>query len=60
MTGIYKYILVRRAAAYSIPYLVIIIYQVQVICCETAYGVYIKRGTTATTTQSSSSGTVCI
>ena len=43
MTGsIYKYILVPRAAAYSI-----IIYQVQILCCETAHGVYVtKRGIT--------------
>ena len=34
MTGIYKYILVRRTSAYSI----IIIDQVQVPCCETTYG----------------------
>ena len=35
--GIYEYTLVRRAAAYSI---IIIIDQVQVLCCETAHGVY--------------------
>ena len=32
---VYKYTLARRAAAYSI----IIMYQVQVLCCETAHGV---------------------
>ena len=43
MAGIYKYMLVRRAAAYSI----MIIYQVQELCCETAHGVYVsKRETT--------------
>ena len=36
MAGIYKYILVRRTAAYSI----IIIYRVQVLCCETTHGAY--------------------
>ena len=39
MAGIYKYILVRCAAAYGI----IVIYQVQVLCCETAYGVYVTN-----------------
>ena len=43
----YKYLLVRRAAAYSM----IIIYQVLVLCCETAHGVYVKtRETTVITT----------
>ena len=46
MADMYEYILVRRAAAYSI----ILIYQVQVPCCETAHGVYVtKRETTVMT-----------
>ena len=44
MAGIYKNILVRRAAAYSI----IIIYQVKVLCCETAHVVYVSKRETAT------------
>ena len=36
MAGMHKYILVRRAAAYSIN----ITYEVKVLCCETAHGVY--------------------
>ena len=39
MAGIYKYILVRCAAAYSI----IIICQVKVLCCETAHGVDVTK-----------------
>ena len=37
--GIYKYILVRSAAAYSIT----IICQVQVLYCKTAHGVYVTK-----------------
>ena len=33
--------LVRRAAAYSI---MLIVNQVQVLCCETAHGVYVPKG----------------
>ena len=44
MPGIYKYILVRRAAAYSI----IVIYQIQVLCYETAHGVYVTKRETTT------------
>ena len=36
----YEYILVRHAAAYSI---IIIIDQVQVLCCETAPGLYVAK-----------------
>ena len=39
MAGIYKYILVRRAAAYKNS--IIMIYQVKVLCRETAHGVYV-------------------
>ena len=46
MAGIYKYILVRRAAAYSI----ISIYQVNVLCCETAHGVYVAKRESPTVT----------
>ena len=46
--GIYEYILVRRAAAYSV---ITMIEQVQVLCCETAHGVYVtEREKTVTTT----------
>ena len=38
--GISEYILVRPAAPYSIT---IIIYQVEVLCCETTYGVYVVK-----------------
>ena len=49
VTGIHKYIHVRRAAAYS----TIIIRQVKVLCFETAHGVYVtKRGTAVITTHS--------
>ena len=53
MAGIYKCMLVRRATAYSI----LIFYQVQALCCETAHGVYVtKKETTVITKRSSSSG----
>ena len=42
MAGIYKYVLVRRAAAYSI----ITIYQVKLLCCETSQGVYVTKNET--------------
>ena len=49
MAGIDEYILVRRAAAYSIIHT---IYQVQVLCCETTNGVYVtKRETTVKATR---------
>ena len=38
--GIYEYMLVRRSTAYST---IIIIYQVQVLCYETAHGVYVTK-----------------
>ena len=38
--GIYEHMLVRRAAAYSI---LTIIDQVQVLCCESAHGVYVTK-----------------
>ena len=50
MAATYKYILVRRGAAY---YSIIVIYQEQIkaLCCETAHGVYeTKRETTTVIT----------
>ena len=49
---IYEYILVRRAAAYST---IFIVDQVQVLCCETAHGVNVKKNKKNNNTQSSSS-----
>ena len=44
----YEYILVRRAAAYSV---IILIDQVQVFCCESAHSSYLtKREKTVITT----------
>ena len=39
MTGAHKYILERRAAAYSI----MIIDQVKILCCEPAHGVHVTK-----------------
>ena len=44
MARIYKYMLVRRTAACG----TIIIYQVQLLCCETTHGAYQRRGGTTT------------
>ena len=56
--GIYEYILVRLAAAYSI---IIIIDQIQVLCCEIDHGVYVtKIGKSDNNTQSSSSANSAI
>ena len=50
---VYTNTYVHRAAAY----IVIIIYQVKALCCETAHGVYVtKRSNNSNNTQSSSSG----
>ena len=56
MAGIYKYIYVRRAAAHSI----IIIYQVQVLCCETAHGVYVTKKETTLITAAVATAAPCI
>ena len=45
--AIYKYLLVRRAAAYS----TIVIYQVKVLCCETVHGVYVTNNSKTTQQQ---------
>ena len=50
--GIYEYILVRLAAAYSI---IIIIDQVQVLCCKPAHGVHVTKREEILTQSSSSS-----
>ena len=53
---VYKFIRVRRAAAYNS---IVIIYQIQVLCCETAHGVYVtkeRNNNSNNHTQSSSNG----